>query len=512
MKDYQYDTPVLRTLKDIAFSLAKIGGMHFSLYDPAGNVLFQSSTGNRLLSFIERTEKGSIERDNYLKKAIKTTLSQNELTMLRNHTGQHEWFLPLKINDKSLICRIGSFYISENELEEFIHQNREIYRITPREVTEWYKADIIQDIGMLKTKAEQFSMTLMKLLASQVDKNTYEQQFNLIKTIIDITSEFRVGTDVTEIIRVMIDLPLMMMDLDTMSYAQYYDGQNLFTTTVSEGLHSHLVNDVRFPVTGIIEDVITTGDFKYSSDPYDIHRLGIDESIDSIYIFPVQNEYRNLGLLNVYNSRLSENQIEILLALTKITGFVMDTLKVRTSCDRQISQLSDFYATSSSIDPQNEQDELFHSIVNNVGKIANADRVSLMLLEDSDTLQVKAAKGIHRKLASNIRVKSGQPVAGEVFESRTPVMVKDIESEYYLNGRAGGTYKTQSFISIPLMIRDRAIGVINVADKITGNIFSEEDFHLLKSFASHASVLIEGKVLNITDFRKRLENFRSPTV
>jgi diguanylate cyclase (GGDEF)-like protein len=237
-----------------------------------------------------------------------------------------------------------------------------------------------------------------------------------------------------------------------------------------------------------------------------------------MYFFPVYNEYRNLGILNVFNSKLSENQIEILLALTRIFGYVMDTLKVRTSCDRQISQLSEFYATTSSLDPQNEQEDLYYSIVNNVGKIANAHRVSLMLLEGSDTLQVKAAKGIHRKIASNISVKSGQPVAGKVFESRTPIMIRDIANEYSFNGKTGGTYKTQSFISIPLIIRDRAIGLLNIADKITGTVFSEEDFRLLKSFASHASVLIEGfqyyrlseemRELSITDSLTEIFNRR----
>jgi diguanylate cyclase (GGDEF)-like protein len=43
-----------------------------------------------------------------------------------------------------------------------------------------------------------------------------------------------------------------------------------------------------------------------------------------------------------------------------------------------------------------------------------------------------------------------------------------------------------------LVIRDRAIGVLNVADKITGTFFSEEDFEMLKNFASYATVVIEG--------------------
>lgn len=513
-----HDTPYVRKLINIASSLTKIADVNFSLYDIDGSIVFQTSSDNHILQSIEETVKGSIDKGTFLNNALKTTLSRNELTLLRNHAGQYEWYLPMTVNGKTLVSRIGSFYSSHSEFEAFTRKNSELYGITSEEVREWNKEDLIQDLDLLKSKVEQFSLILKNLLTSQIYKEIYEQQFNLIKTVIDITSEFRVGTRESEIIRVMIDFPLMMMNLDTISYAQYHDGQDLFVTSMSSGLYSDVVNNISFPVTGIIEEVLTTGNYASSSDPYDLHQLGISEDIDCIYIFPLLTEYRILGLLNVFNSKMSKDQIAIIHALTKITGFVMDTLKVRTSCDRQISQLSDFYDTATSMDPRKEEDELYHSIVNNVGNIVNADRVSLMLIDGNDSLQVKAAKGIHRKLASNISVKAGQPIAGQVFESRTPVMIRDIATEYSLNGRTGGTYKTKSFISIPLMIRDRAIGVLNIADKISGKIFSEEDFRLLKSFASHASVLIEGsqyyrlseemRALSITDSLTEIFNRR----
>jgi diguanylate cyclase (GGDEF)-like protein len=518
MDKYHHDTPYVRKLIDIASSLTKIADMNFSLYETTGDLVFQSSPENHLLRAIEKTEKGLVDKEIFLNNAIKTTVSRNELTLLRNHAGQYEWYLPIKADGKTLVSRIGSFYGSQNEFDVFIQKYSHIYGITSDEVNEWSKADLIQKLDSLKSKAEQFSLILKNHLASQINREIYEQQFNLIKTIIDITSEFHVGTNESEIIRVMIDFPLMMMNLDTITYAQYNDGQDHFITSLTLGLHSDLVNNIKFPVTGIIEEVITTGDYSFSSDPYDLHRLGIDEDIDCIHIFPLLSEYRILGLLIVFNSKMSKDQIDILRALTKITGFVMDTLKVRKSYDRQISQLSDFYDTAVTLDPQKEEEELYYSIVHNVGKVVNADRVSLMLIEGSDTLQVKAAIGMHRKLASNISVKAGEPIAGQVFESRTPLMIKDVASEYPLNGRTGGTYKTKSFISIPLMINDRAIGVLNIADKISGTIFSEEDFRLLKSFASHASVLIKGsqyyrlseemRELSITDSLTEIFNRR----
>ena len=52
-------------------------------------------------------------------------------------------------------------------------------------------------------------------------------------------------------------------------------------------------------------------------------------------------------------------------------------------------------------------------------------------------------------------------------------------------------YKTGSFISIPLKIGDQTIGVLNISDKITGEVFSKDDLILLRSFASYATIALE---------------------
>ncbi|HEY4619598.1 MAG TPA: sensor domain-containing diguanylate cyclase, partial [Nitrospirota bacterium] len=66
-------------------------------------------------------------------------------------------------------------------------------------------------------------------------------------------------------------------------------------------------------------------------------------------------------------------------------------------------------------------------------------------------------------------------------------------------------YKTKSFVSIPLRVGSRTIGVINISDKITGEVFSEEDLYLLLSFASYASIALErGAYYRMTEDLKKI--------
>jgi diguanylate cyclase (GGDEF)-like protein len=46
-------------------------------------------------------------------------------------------------------------------------------------------------------------------------------------------------------------------------------------------------------------------------------------------------------------------------------------------------------------------------------------------------------------------------------------------------------------MSIPLKLGEKTIGVLNISDKITGAVFSEQDMVLLRSFASFASIALE---------------------
>jgi diguanylate cyclase (GGDEF)-like protein len=62
-------------------------------------------------------------------------------------------------------------------------------------------------------------------------------------------------------------------------------------------------------------------------------------------------------------------------------------------------------------------------------------------------------------------------------------------------------------MSVPLIINDRKIGVLNIADKVIGGSFDENDMKILKSMASHASVALER-----TGFYQKSEDLRKISV
>jgi GAF domain-containing protein len=145
-------------------------------------------------------------------------------------------------------------------------------------------------------------------------------------------------------------------------------------------------------------------------------------------------------------------------------------------------------------------------VSDNIGSLANlmlglavnytsAEKGSLMLLNDHDELYILAAKGIDQLFIKDYRGKVGEGIAGTVARSRRPVLVEDIDTDTRFQGKARNHYRTKSFISCPLVSKDRLLGVLNINDKRDGTPFSLDEFELLTIIANHAAIALENASL-----------------
>ncbi len=74
-------------------------------------------------------------------------------------------------------------------------------------------------------------------------------------------------------------------------------------------------------------------------------------------------------------------------------------------------------------------------------------------------------------------IKLREGILGLVGEQGTSVLVKDIhEDTRFQSLKRCGQYRTSSFMAIPLIIRHKLIGVINITEREDLSPFSEEDF------------------------------------
>lgn len=158
-----------------------------------------------------------------------------------------------------------------------------------------------------------------------------------------------------------------------------------------------------------------------------------------------------------------------------------------------------------------------HALANLILDLAtnytNAEKGSLMLLNKRGELSIFAARGIDGELISSYKVRVGEGIAGTVVATKQPYLVDDIEKHELFSGKTRDRYKTKSFISCPIIIKNKVLGVLNINDKRDGSPFIDDELELIKVIANHAAIAIENaylmnqlraKTVELDEINKRL--------
>ncbi|HEX3280898.1 MAG TPA: diguanylate cyclase [Pyrinomonadaceae bacterium] len=140
----------------------------------------------------------------------------------------------------------------------------------------------------------------------------------------------------------------------------------------------------------------------------------------------------------------------------------------------------------------NEPEQTYLAILTHAKRLLGADRASLMVLnEDANELVLKAAFGLPVNKEQVVRVRVGQGIAGRVVESGQPLVVANAAGVGGLVADPDRDYKTASFISYPISMRGRKLGVLNLTDKTNGKEFDDVDLSLLDLVGPQIAIALE---------------------
>jgi sigma-B regulation protein RsbU (phosphoserine phosphatase) len=115
----------------------------------------------------------------------------------------------------------------------------------------------------------------------------------------------------------------------------------------------------------------------------------------------------------------------------------------------------------------------------------------LLLSERTQELRMRFHVGYPREVAERMRVKVGQGVTGRAAQLREAVLVDDVTKE---EGYINALPNVRSELAVPLIVKNRVIGVINLEARDPG-YFTDEHKRLLTLIASRMAVGIENAQL-----------------
>ncbi len=113
--------------------------------------------------------------------------------------------------------------------------------------------------------------------------------------------------------------------------------------------------------------------------------------------------------------------------------------------------------------------------------------------DEKNDLFIRLARGEKKDPMKDIRIKIGDGIAGHVVETGSPMVINDVHKEKRFNNRFDQLtgFKTRNLICVPLIIRGKPTGAIQVLNKKTGEHFNEYDMEILNSLSIQIAIAIE---------------------
>jgi serine phosphatase RsbU (regulator of sigma subunit) len=136
-----------------------------------------------------------------------------------------------------------------------------------------------------------------------------------------------------------------------------------------------------------------------------------------------------------------------------------------------------------------ELGELMDELLGRVVEVLEADMAAVMLLEDDDVLDIRAAKGIPHESWQGFRIPMGEGFGGRVAAERRLLVVRGSEATERMSPRLH-SLGLCALMGAPLLIEGDVIGVILVGS-FSDREFSEEEKRLLGLVADRAALAIE---------------------
>jgi signal transduction histidine kinase len=196
-------------------------------------------------------------------------------------------------------------------------------------------------------------------------------------------------------------------------------------------------------------------------------------------------------------------QLDLLQAIADQTVGAIVKARLLEETQQRAHQLSTLNEITRQLTSTLEQDLLLQNILDKAVNLLNCEAGTLFLMdEQTGDLLFRVTVG---PVATNLqgqRLPAGTGIAGRSAQMRAPVIENDgqrSQAHFGVPDKQTG-FVSKALLAVPMQIKDRILGVIEVINRKDGLPFVDDDQNLLTAFAGQAAVAIENaRLLALTD-------------
>ena len=265
------------------------------------------------------------------------------------------------------------------------------------------------------------------------------------------------------------------------------------------------------PKTGLSPEVIRSRRGILASDyARECQARGIKPYSQGVYAWvgvPLNTGAETIGSLSVGCRDASvvytPGQQELLQAIAEQAAGAIIKARLFQETERRAHQLATLNDITRQLTGTLETEPLLQNILDSAVTILNCEAGSLFLVDETtDELIFKATAGPVAQNLAGQRLAPGTGIVGEAVQSRRAVITNNVQQASTWSASTDKTtgFLTRTILAVPMQVKERVIGALEVINRKDGLPFAEDDQNLLSAFAGQAAVAIENaRLYTLTD-------------
>lgn len=220
----------------------------------------------------------------------------------------------------------------------------------------------------------------------------------------------------------------------------------------------------------------------------------------SILCAPLTHHENVIGVIEVINSRnggFTNEDASLLEAITPIAAVAIQNAQLFEATRQRAEELDTLNHIGTAITSSLDKQVIINNALNRIKQLFNADFTGLMQkgVEDGTLIAYMSFPHTSQNI-DKVILSAEQSHAGQVLESLQPILKANlmIDPDTPESVRTLVNNRLHALMTVPLIVVDRAIGVIEIASSQIDK-YSENDLRVLQSIAFTMSVALENAQL-----------------
>ena len=220
-----------------------------------------------------------------------------------------------------------------------------------------------------------------------------------------------------------------------------------------------------------------------------------EDRYEAFLALPILYKGKAIGVINLQHKKPFDFPVSVVNLLSMAArqlGSVVEHARLFSETRQKALQFDSLVKVSQSITSEKYLDEILSLIVIVTAEMLNSKICSVMLLDAKGTeLVIKATQSLSDDYKKKPNLKVDASLIGEVIKTLRPLVVEDVRKEKrYFYRDLAVREGLSTMVAVPMIVKDKAIGVINVYTK-EPHVFTADEVGVLQMVANQAAAAVE---------------------